>query len=194
MQALAQPPAPIAIAGIEAEHTPSTPPFDRVYEANFAFVCRSLRRLGAGPSDVPDLAQEVFLVVLRRLGDFDAGRPMRPWLFGIAYKVFVDHRRLARHRHEVVGSNPEARDPRAGETGDAADAAEGRAQVLEALLALEIDQRAVLVLHDIEDFTMPEIAEALSIPLNTGYSRLRLARERFEKTNKRLRAQRSEVR
>lgn len=173
------------------EVPPVTPAFDIVYEAEFAFVCRSLRRLGASPHDIGDLAQEVFVVVLRRLCDFDASRPVRPWLFGIACRVFVDNRRLAHRRHEVVGTAPERIDTDA--TGDGAAANESRALVLEALGALELEQRAVLTLHDIEEFTMPEIVRALSIPLNTGYSRLRLARERFGREISRLRARRREV-
>jgi RNA polymerase sigma-70 factor, ECF subfamily len=170
------------------------PTFDAIYESDFSFVCKSLRRLGAAPSDVGDLAQEVFLVVLRRLCDFDPSRPLRPWLFGIAYRVFIDDLRLARRKREVL----ETREPDADSGhGDhaAGDGAEGerRALVLAALLALDIEQRAVLVLHDIEEFTMPEIADALAVPLNTGYSRLRLARERFSREVRRLRKKRGEV-
>ena len=186
MQAAAQATAP-AIPAV----SPLPPAFDAVYQAEFAFVCRSLRRLGAAPPDVSDLAQEVFLVVLRRLCDFDTSRPVRPWLFGIAYRVLVDNRRLAHHRHEVVGTAPDRTDT--DPCGDGATTAEARALVIEALSALDLEQRAVLALHDIEEFTMPEITLALSIPLNTGYSRLRLARERFGREIKRLRARRGEV-
>lgn len=168
------------------------PSFDAIYETEFPFVCNSLRRLGAGLQDVPDLAQEVFLIVLRRLCDFDPSRALRPWLFGIAYRVLVDDRRLARRKREVVAVTHDWNDPKTATDGSAS--AEARDLVLEALLALDLEQRAVLTLHDVEEFTMPQIAAALQIPLNTGYSRLRLARQRFGREVRRLRAKRKEVR
>ena len=167
------------------------PTFDEVYEAEFSFVCNSLRRLGASAHDVADLAQEVFVVLLRRLSDYDPARPVRPWLFGIALRVLVDDRRLARRKHEVVGVMHDWNDPRTARDG--APAADARDLVLDAMRALDVEQRAVLTLHDIEEFSMPEIAHALSIPVNTGYSRLRLARERLGREVRRLRAKGNEV-
>lgn len=168
------------------------PSFDAVYEAEFSFVCRTLRRLGATLHEVPDLAQDVFLVVLRRLADFDPSRPLRPWLFGIAYRVVLDDRRLARRKREFLGFAADWDDRVA--VGDGAAATEARATVLRALAELDTDMRAVIVMHDIEEFTMPEIAAALSIPLNTGYSRLRIARERFGRAVRKLRDRHGEVR
>ena len=175
--------------------TQSRPSFDAVYEAEFPFVCNSLRRLGAGPPDVADLAQEVFVIVLRRLCDFDTSRALRPWLFGIAYRVLVDDRRLARHRREWLGATHDWNDWNGPKTSaDGSAATDARHLVLDALRVLDVEQRAVLTLHDIEEFTMPQISEALQLPLNTGYSRLRLARERFGREVRRLKAKRHEVR
>jgi len=52
---------------------------------------------------------------------------------------------------------------------------------------MAIDKRAVLVMHDMDGVAMPKIAEALSIPLNTAYSRLRLARQELERNVRELR-------
>jgi RNA polymerase sigma-70 factor (ECF subfamily) len=52
---------------------------------------------------------------------------------------------------------------------------------------VEIDRRAVFVLHDIHEVPVPEVAETLGVPLNTAYSRLRIAREEFATAVKRLR-------
>jgi len=148
-----------------------------VYGEHFAFVVRTLLRLGAQSADADDLAHDVFLVVARRLADYDRSRPMRPWLFGMALRVMSEHRRTIRTRREVALVAEGPADGRGAD--DRMAEAEARELVIQVLLRLDLDQRAVLVMHDLEGFSMPEVAAALSIPLNTGYSRLRAARERF---------------
>src|SRR5689334_15233045 len=75
--------------------------FKEVYEEQFRFVWRSLRRLGVRESDVADAAQDVFLVVHRRLGEFEGRSKVSTWLYGICYRVARDRRRLAHVRHHV---------------------------------------------------------------------------------------------
>jgi RNA polymerase sigma-70 factor (ECF subfamily) len=58
-----------------------------------------------------------------------------------------------------------------------------------ALEAMEIDRRAVFLMHEVDGFSIPEVAEALAVPLNTAYSRLRLARDEFRERVRRLRSQ-----
>jgi RNA polymerase sigma-70 factor (ECF subfamily) len=147
-----------------------------IFDAHFDYVWHTLRRLGIRASDLEDLSHEVFIKVHARLGDYDATRPLRPWLFGFAYRVAADHRRLARHRVEVLGSAVEAIDP-VRRPDERIEADEERALVDAALAELDFDRRAVLLLHDVEDVPVPAIATALGIPVNTAYSRLRLARE-----------------
>lgn len=152
--------------------------FRDVYDAEVGYVWRTLRRLGVHARDLEDLCHDVFVVVFRHLNDYDPRRPIRPWLFGIAYRVASDYRRSARLRHEVTGASAEP-----ASTAPPADEAlaheEARALVLRALDALTLERRAVLVMHDIDGQVMPEIAAALGVPLNTAYSRLRLARADF---------------
>ena len=139
----------------------------------------TLRRLGIRDRDLEDVTHDVFVVVHRKLDDYDASRPLRPWLFGIAHRVAADYRRLARHRREVFDEQTDRiPSPRADVEADA-QKREARTIVLAALDQLEPQRRAVFAMHEIDGFSMPEIAEALNIPLNTGYSRLRLAREGF---------------
>ena len=71
------------------------PTFKEVYEEQFRFVWRSLRRLGVRESDVADAAQDVFLVVHRRLDEFEGRSKVSTWLYGICYRVARDRRRLA---------------------------------------------------------------------------------------------------
>jgi RNA polymerase sigma-70 factor (ECF subfamily) len=164
----------------------SAPELGAIFDEHFDYVWATLRRLGVHEADREDLVHEVFLKVQTRLADYDASRPLRPWLFGFAYRVAADHHRLARHRVEVLGAPGEAvADVVPADERVAAH--EDRDLLLSALQALELDRRAVLVMHDLDDIPVPQIAHMLDIPLNTAYSRLRLAREQLVGVVTRLR-------
>jgi RNA polymerase sigma-70 factor (ECF subfamily) len=158
---------------------PAIPEFESVYRAEFSYVYRVLRYLGAPPADVEDLAHDVFVVVHRRLAEFDTNRPMRPWLSGIAYHLVTRHRQRFSHRNEVATGDP--LDPPSDAPGAEARvaAAEAWTIVCAAIAELPLEQRAVFVMHDLEELSAPDIAEALGAPLNTIYSRLRLGRAKF---------------
>jgi RNA polymerase sigma-70 factor, ECF subfamily len=161
--------------------------FPTLYRQEFAFVWRSLRRLGVREGDLPDVAHDFFIVVFRRLGDYDRARPVRPWLFGMAFRVVSDYRRSARFTREALGDAPDTADDAPAADEQIADR-QARALVMKVIDELELDRRAVLVMHDLEGLPVPEIAAALAIPLPTAYSRLRLAREDLAAAMKRLRA------
>jgi RNA polymerase sigma-70 factor, ECF subfamily len=166
-----------------------SPDIGAIFDEHLDFVWNTLQRLGVGEADREDLAHEVFLKVHSRLKDYDASRPIRPWLFGFAYRVAADHRRLARHRVEVLGAAVEGVDPvRLADEDLQAD--EERSLVAAALARVDFDRRAVLLLHDAEDVPVPAIAEQLGIPVNTAYSRLRIAREEFAAAVRMLRKRR----
>jgi RNA polymerase sigma-70 factor, ECF subfamily len=164
--------------------------FPTLYKQEFAYAWRTLRRLGVRESDLPDLAHDFFIVVFRRLADYDPVRPVRPWMFGIAFRVVSDYRRSSRFVREAPGDAPDVVD-RALPVDEQIAARQARAQVMRVLDALDLDRRAVLVMHDIEGLPVPEIAAALTIPVATAYSRLRLAREDVTAAVKRLRARAS---
>ena len=171
---------------------PSPPPvaerdFRTIFEGECTYVWNALRRLGVYERDLEDVMHDVFVTVYRRLADYDPTRPIRPWLFGIAFRVASDYRRLARHRREVVGDAFDHPDP-GPSAHDHYATMEARKLVMEALEVLDWDRRAVFVMHELDGHAMPEIAAALSVPLNTAYSRLRLAREQFAGAVKRIRA------
>ena len=172
---------------------PQAPPFRAVFEAEFSYVLNSLYRLGVRRSDLEDLAHEVFVTVHQILPDYDPTRPLRPWLFGIAFRIASDYRRRARHTREV----PEAWGHEPADGARPADeqlaSEQSRRLVIEALEALDLDRRAVVVLHDIDGQSIPEVAHALNIPLNTAYSRLRLAREQLRAAIQRIRRRRGDV-
>ena len=70
---------------------------------NAGYVAASLGRLGIAAGDRDDLVSEIFVRVHEELATYDADRPIRPWLFAFAARVASEHRRLARHRREVIG-------------------------------------------------------------------------------------------
>ena len=112
------------------------------------------------------------------MADFDQTRPVRPWLFGIAYRLVLRHRRRLGRAHELRGDAPEVADPRpTAEHELSARATE--ALVAKAIDAIELSRRAVFIMKEIDGHDVPEIARTLDIPLNTAYSRLRLARDEF---------------
>lgn len=157
------------------------------FQSEFDYLCRTLRRLGARPQDLDDDLQNVFLVLSRKWSEYDPSRPLRPYLVGIAFRVVAARKR--RHWRELPGEVEEV----AG-TGAAPDealgAADARALVLSALARVPMPRRVVLVMHDLDEMPMRDITKALSIPLFTGYSRLRKARREFEGAVRALRKER----
>jgi RNA polymerase sigma-70 factor (ECF subfamily) len=160
------------------------------FEEHFDYVYRSLRRLGVQERDLEDITHDVFLRVHAALPTFDRSRPPKPWLFAFAFRFASDYRRLGRHQAVPTADLDLAREePGAGGEAEAAYLdAEKRALLARALAEVDLDQRAVLVLHALDDVAVPEIATSLGIPLNTAYSRLRLGREALTAALKRLRA------
>ncbi len=155
----------------------TVPSLADLYREELDYVWQSIHRLGISSSDAEDLAHDVFVTVGRRLGDFDTGRPVRPWLFGILLRTVSEFRRRPRHAREVFAEAPVANqaDPRARPDELAASNQE-RSRLLEAVALLPPEQRAVFVMHDMNGHAMREVAQTLEIPQNTAFSRLRLAR------------------
>ncbi|NUO49823.1 MAG: sigma-70 family RNA polymerase sigma factor [Polyangiaceae bacterium] len=146
---------------------------------------RTLRRLGVSLMDVEDLAHEVFLRVHENLSSLDPDRPVRPWLFAFCFRVAGNYRR---RRREVPDDGVEAADP-APSTDELIEREQDRQLVLRALDVLELNQRAVFVLHCLDEVPVPEVASTLGIPLGTAYTRLRAARRSFEAEVRRLQGQ-----
>ncbi len=166
----------------------AAPTFEAVYDEHLSYVWHTLRRLGAPDREREDLAHDVFMVVHRRLHTFDPSRALKPWLFGIAFRVMSDHRRRARVQREVLDEAPDQR-PHAAPSAEAALIADDRRRlVLAALAELPLERRAVFVLYELDDAPMREIADNLDLPVNTCYSHLRRARRDFADAVARLRA------
>ena len=153
------------------------------YSRELDYICRTLRRVGVPGNDVEDMAHEVFLVLNRTWHKYDSSRPLRAYLFGIAFRVASSNRRRTWRETTVADVDARACTP---DPDRELQTKRARALVLAALARIPLPRRAVLTLHDLDEIPMREIARELSIPLFTAYSRLRKARCEFEKAVIRL--------
>jgi RNA polymerase sigma-70 factor (ECF subfamily) len=163
------------------------PEFPEIFGRYSAYVWTALRRLGAEQRDLEDLTHDVFVSVFRHLSEYDPSRPIKPWLFAFAFRVASDSRRRMRRRPEVIGEPADARDPSPSAVEQLL-ARERRELAWAALETLELGRRAVFVLHELDGYSIPEVAASLGMPLATAYSRLRLARQDFDRAASRLRS------
>lgn len=159
------------------------PSFRAVYSEFFAAMWRTLRRLGVEPAQVDDAVQDVFIVVHRRLPQFD-GRSLRGWLYAIAVRVASDHRRGASARRAVPLPEDALVDPQP-DPAHACELGESVRLLHQLLAELDEAKRTVFVLGELEELSVPEIAAVLGENLNTVSSRLRAARARFDEAYRR---------
>jgi RNA polymerase sigma-70 factor (ECF subfamily) len=173
---------PLALPPAAAHPETRARAFRVLYEAHVDFVWRNLRRLGVHESDVEDRTQEVFVVAHRRFDEFeDRGHGPRAWLFQIVLRIASDARRhRRRHPEDPDGGDATARASIEPTQAETVARQEALSRLDAALDTIDVGRRAVLVLHEIEEMTAPEIASVLGIPLNTVYSRLRVARVELE--------------
>jgi RNA polymerase sigma-70 factor (ECF subfamily) len=153
------------------------------FQSELDYIFRTFRRLGTSASEVDDLAQELFLVLRRSWSGYDSERPLRPYLFGIAFRIASAHRR--KFGREVALEVVEVSDSGPG-PDDALATKQARVLVLAALEQIPLPRRAVLVMHDLDDVPVEEVASALGIPRFTVYSRLRKARRELASAVRRL--------
>jgi RNA polymerase sigma-70 factor, ECF subfamily len=165
-----------AKSGSEASGEQANHPCLAPFEVHFDYLMRTLRRLGVHRDDVEDLAHEVFIVLYQTWDRYDPSRPLRAYLFGIAFRVTANY--VRKQKREIPHSVMEVGDlgPRPDQLLEASQA---RGLVLRALKRVPLQRRAVLIMHDIDKVPMTEIAANLSIYRFTGYSRLRKARKEF---------------
>ncbi|MCX5747349.1 MAG: RNA polymerase sigma factor [Proteobacteria bacterium] len=167
------------IAPVRTTMKTAMPTFDQVYEAHVAFVWRVLRAMGLADAQLEDAVQDVFVVVHRRLGEFEGRAAITTWLFAIARRVASGYRRKTtteRARHEALSDELVG----GADTFAAMSRAQAAATVQRILDGMDEARRLVFVLVELEQQSVPEVATMLEINLNTAYSRLRLARAEFE--------------
>jgi RNA polymerase sigma-70 factor (ECF subfamily) len=158
-----------------------SPAFAALYDAWFEHVARWLKVLGAPEADHEDLAQEVFLVVRRRLVDFD-GQNVAGWLYQIARRQVLRHRRLRWVKRVFTGSSHVALEelPQLGMCPLTTLETKEKTQLLwHLLLEMSEKRRVVFALYEVDGYSGEEIAGFLDVPLNTVWTRLHHARKDF---------------
>src|SRR6185369_17701576 len=120
---------PLLLASPPGQMTRKDPVLE-AYQQEITYVFHALRWLGARPEEIEDLAQEVFIALRRSWPHYDPSRPLRPYLFGVAFRVASMHRR--KRKHEIAFARLEVRDGAPG-PDDALQAKQARATVLHAL-------------------------------------------------------------
>jgi RNA polymerase sigma-70 factor (ECF subfamily) len=160
-----------------------------LFETNFDFIARLLRRLGLREFDIDDALQEVFLRAGQKLDRVAAGSE-RSYLYGIAMRVASNLLRVRRRADARFESNgtPDTHPTGAPGPEDLVDQRRARALLDEVIGTMDIKQRAVFTLFELEGLTLAEIAALTGLPIGTVASRLHRARKEFHVELERLRA------
>ena len=177
--------ASLPLARDASEPWPARVSFEETYQAYFDFVWLSLRRLGVAPALLDDAAQDVFVVVHRRLHEFEYRSELKTWLFAIALRTARGYRR----QRQTIPTEGIEHLPGTGPTPHDALAQTEALRVMDVILtAMDEERRALFIMVELEQIAVPEAAQVLGLKLNTAYSRLRLAREDFNAMVKRHQA------
>lgn len=177
-----------ALGGAEQARDPAVPAqdlpsFDAVYEQYFPFVWSSALRLGTSTAAIDDVVQEIFVVIHEKLATLRQPSSLRSWIYGIVRRTVSDHRRLQDTRMRSAGALAVHVELERGtpQTPLELKLRSDQVKLLFSLLEeIPWPKREVFMLAELEEWTVPEIADALDVPLNTVYSRLRAARLAFE--------------
>jgi len=154
-----------------------------IYRAHARFVWLSLQRLGVQPSDLDDVAQDVFVIVHRRLNSFDRIALITTWLFGICLRVAANYRRRRRWTRELLSGWVEDNRPATLVAADEVLVRREEREIAErALDRLDVAKRATFVMFELESLSCLEIAATMDVPIGTVYSRLHSARREVQKT------------
>lgn len=167
---------------------PARTDFEAVYADHFPFVWRCLRALGIPDVALDDAAQDVFVVVHRRLPEFRGESSLRTWLYGVVRNVAANQRRSERRKPAggTLRDDLECARPAPDEQLQDREAA---AFVQAFVAELSDKKRDVFVLALLEQMSIPEVAAALGIPVNTAYTRLRDVRLEFQRALERKRGE-----
>jgi len=153
------------------------------FEQELDYLYGTLRRLGAPTADIDDLLQDIFVVLYRNWSTLDLTRPLRPWLFGVSFRVVRAHRRRRARESPWGGLEPE-------DVGDGPERTlEGQQSLAVLWAALELipsARRSVVMKHDLEGFEIVDIARQLSITKFGVYARLYKGRKELASAVRRL--------
>jgi RNA polymerase sigma-70 factor (ECF subfamily) len=164
----------------QGDERPDVLDVTEVHAAHAEYVWTSLYRLGVEVDDLPDMLQEVFVVVHRRAHTYDGTSKIRTWLYGICLNLVQNYRRKAHRRRErLVDHLPETTPAAEVDPEAALSRTEARQRLQTILEKLDPEKRAVLVMFEIENLSCHQIAATIGVPVGTVYSRLHAARKAF---------------
>ena len=162
----------------------AAPDFRALFDQHVDFVWRVLRRHGVPERELDDVCQEVFIVVHRKLADFEGRSTVRTWIYGIAQRVALVSRRKAYARRELLEAPPS--EPRSEATQEELTAQRRSLSLVERVLdEMEPERREAFVLYELEGMSVVEVAQAIGVPENTALYRLHKAREELTQKLKR---------
>jgi RNA polymerase sigma-70 factor (ECF subfamily) len=147
-------------------------------------VWSSARNLGVRGDGIDDVVQDVFIVIHTKLDTLQRPESLRSWIYSIVRRTASEHRRSRQARMAAWEKLGAEVDSNSTTPPSPLDLAERRSDLalLESLLSgLGELKREIFVMVEILEMSVPEVVQALEIPMNTAYSRLRTARESFEK-------------
>lgn len=167
------------VLGMQREAETPRLGFREVYDTHFAFVWRAVANRGVPESALDDVVQEVFLVVHRKLPEFEGRSSVRTWLSGIARRVVADH--LKKRGNRPVAQQELGEHAAHGEEPSVQAERRAAMALVDALLdTMSEVQREVFVLHELEQMTAREIASLTGANENTVQTRLKAARRVFQ--------------
>jgi RNA polymerase sigma-70 factor (ECF subfamily) len=143
--------------------------FEALFAEHWPLAYRAAWLVVHDAAAAEDIAQEAFIAAFRAFDRFDRRRPFGPWLSRIVVNRAIDHARS--RRLHAVPAPVDATAPAAPEGWSD--------ELVRALAQLPVDQRAVVVLRYVLDYTPGEIADVLSLPRGTVNSRLRRALDKL---------------
>jgi RNA polymerase sigma-70 factor (ECF subfamily) len=162
-----------------------------VHARHGEFIWKTLYRMGVRSPHLEDVYQEVFLVVHRRLDSYAGHCAITTWLFEVCFRVAAGYRRRAHFRREQLVPDaasvsyvaaPTPTPEREVEKRQAAD------RLQDILSSLNLEQRVVFTMFELEGLTCDQIGENIGVPVGTVYSRLHRARKAFLRALSRQRA------
>lgn len=155
--------------------------FEEIYKATSTFVYNVALRVTNNVNDADEVTQDVFVKVYNSLKDFGFRSSFKTWIYRIAANTAINYcKKHERHKHSNVEYDPGVHDvAAAGATVTRHDAEDSEKKVAGLLARLDPDQRACIVLREIEELDYRAIADTLHININTVRSRLKRAREKL---------------
>jgi RNA polymerase sigma-70 factor, ECF subfamily len=159
------------------------PEFADLYKSYFSFVWSCVRRMGIGTSEVDDVVQEIFMVIHGKLATLEHPESLRSWIYGIARRIASAYHRAKRSKAAsamAFSAEPEMQYPLIPSPLELAEQSDQVRLWWSLLEKLDPPKREAFVLAELDEMTVPEIALAIEVPINTVYSRLRAARIELE--------------